>query len=96
MASRLWLRFLSDARLVYKFGFSDTLAINLQVMIMSKLSKTAEVILVICVFSFVFCCFSVPIIIYATNARATSSQDIGVDIGVDNCPQQVSIITYLR
>ena len=62
---------------------------------MFKLNKTAEVILVICVFSIVFCCFSVPIIIYATNSHVTHNQDISVDIDVDNCPQQVIIITYL-
>ena len=62
---------------------------------MFKLNKTAEVILVICVFSIVFCCFSVPIIIYATNSHVTPSQDISVDIDVDNCPQKVIIILYL-
>ena len=51
--------------------------------------KPGEVILVICVFSFVVCCFSIPIIIYATSSDVTPSQDIGIEIDVDNCPQQV-------
>ena len=62
---------------------------------MFKLKKTAEVILVVCVFSFVVCCFSIPIIIYATSSNVTLSQDIGVEIDVDDCSQQVIIITYL-
>ena len=66
---------------------------------MFKLNKTAEVILVICVFLFVFCCFFAPMIIYFTNSSVTPNRDIGVEIGVDidvdNCPQQVIIITYL-
>ena len=56
--------------------------------------KPGEVILVICVFSFVVCCFSIPIIIYATSSNVTPSQDIGIEIDVDNCPQQV-IIAYV-
>ena len=40
-------------------------------------------------FSFVFGCFSVPIIIYATSSDVTPSQEIRVDIDIENCPQQV-------
>ena len=58
-----------------------------------KMDKKGEVIFVICVFSFVLCCFSIPIIIYATSSDVTPRQDIGIEIDVDNCPQQV-IITY--
>ena len=53
------------------------------------MNKKGEVAFVICVFLFVFCCFSVPIIIYATSSDVTPRQDIGIDIDVDNCPQQV-------
>ena len=54
------------------------------------MNKKGEVIFIIVVFLFVFCCFSVPIIIYAASSDVTPSQDIGVEIDVDNCPQQVS------
>ena len=56
------------------------------------MNKKTEIILVICVFLFVFCCFSIPIVIYATSSDVTPRQDIGIDIDVDNCPQQVTII----
>ena len=48
------------------------------------MNKKGEVAFIICVFSFVFCCFSVPIIIYATSSDVTPRQDIEI-----NCPQQV-------
>ena len=53
------------------------------------MNKKGEVIFIILVFLFVFCCFSVPIIIYATSSDVTPSLDIGVEIDVDNCQQQV-------
>ena len=49
--------------------------------------KKKEIIFVIGVFSFVFCCFSIPIIIYATSSDVTPRQDL--EINIDNCPQQV-------
>jgi len=55
------------------------------------MNNKIEIIFVTCVFLFVICCFSVPIIIYATSSDVTPSQEIEVDmIGVENCPQQVS------
>jgi len=52
------------------------------------MNKKIEIIFVTCVFLFVICCFSVPIIIYATSSDVTPSQEIGVDIDVENCPQR--------
>ena len=49
--------------------------------------KTGEIVLLICVFSFVVGCFSIPIIIYATDSDVTPSQYIGIEIDVNNCPQ---------
>ena len=51
--------------------------------------KKGENILVIGVFLFVFCCFSVPIIIYATSSDVAPKQEFEVEIDVDNCLQQV-------
>ena len=50
-----------------------------------------EVIFVICVFIFVFCCFSIPIILYASDAsddHVTSDLNLAeiAAINVDNCP----------
>jgi len=53
------------------------------------MNKKIEIIFVTCVFLFVFSCFSVPIIIYATSSDVAPIQEIGVDIDVQNCPQQV-------
>ena len=54
-----------------------------------------EIIFVICVFLFVSCCFSVPVLIYVTSDNkpdfSPEQADIGIDI--DNCPQQVSYVT---
>ena len=49
--------------------------------------RKGEIILVIGVFSFVFYCFSVPIILYASSSDVTPSQEF--EIKTDNCPQQV-------
>ena len=51
--------------------------------------RKGEITLVIGVFLFVFCCFSVPIILYATSSDVTPSQEFEIEIDVDNCPQQV-------
>ena len=51
--------------------------------------KKGENILVIGVFLFV-CCFSVPIIIYATSSDAAPKQEFEVEIDIDNCLQQVA------
>ena len=53
--------------------------------------KKGEIIFVIGVFSFVFCCFSIPIIIYATSSDVTLRQRFHTEIDVDNCPQKVAI-----
>ena len=54
-----------------------------------------EIILVICVFLFIFGCFSIPILIYATSGYADdpdfSSEEAEIGIDVNNCPQQVAI-----
>ena len=55
------------------------------------MQKKSEIIFVIGVFSFVFCCFSIPIIIYATSSDVTPRQGFYTEIGVDNCPQKVAI-----
>ena len=55
--------------------------------------KAGEIVLLTCVFSFVVCCFSIPIIIYATNSDVTPSLDIGFEIDVDNCPQLLQVAT---
>ena len=54
------------------------------------MNKKGEIIFVICVFLFVFCCFSIPIIFYADSLDVTPRQDIGVEIDINSCPQQVS------
>ena len=51
--------------------------------------KKDENILVIGIFLFVFCCFSVPIIIHATSSDVAPKQEFEVEIDVDNCLQQV-------
>ena len=53
--------------------------------------KTGEIVLLICVFLFVVCCFSIPIVIYAINSDVTPSLDIGIEIDVDNCPQLLQV-----
>lgn len=53
--------------------------------------KKGEIIFIIGVCLFVSCCFSVPIVIYATSSDVTPSQDFDIEIDVDNCPQQVAI-----
>ena len=56
--------------------------------------KLREGILVSCVFSVVFCCFSVPIItFYITTSDDAPEQRIGIDI--DDCPQQVNLVILL-
>ena len=55
-----------------------------------KCLEKGENILVIGLFLFVFCCFSVPIIIYATSSDVTPKQEFEVEIDVDNCLQQVA------
>ena len=51
--------------------------------------KLCEVVLVSCVFSVVFGCFSIPIItFYATTSDVVPEQEIGIDI--DECTQQVN------
>lgn len=52
------------------------------------MNKKVEVAFVTIVFSFVLCCFSIPIIIYATNSDVTPRLEIEIP-DVDNCPQQV-------
>ena len=52
--------------------------------------KKGENILVVGVFLFVFCCFSVPIIIYATSSDVAPKQEFEVEIDIDNCLQQVA------
>ena len=59
------------------------------------MNKKGEIIFAICVFLFVFCCSSIPIIIYATSSDVTPRQDIGVEIDINNCPQQVSFYNYV-
>ena len=54
------------------------------------MNKKSEIVFIIFVFLFVFCCFSIPIIISATESDVTPSQDIGIEIDVDNCPPQVT------
>ena len=56
------------------------------------MNKKAEVVLAIFVFLFVFSCFSIPIIIYAMSSGVTPRQEIGVEIDVEKCPQQVTSI----
>ena len=51
--------------------------------------RKGENILVIGIFSFVFGCFSVPIILYASSSDITPRQGFEIEIDVDNCPQQV-------
>ena len=50
-----------------------------------------EVIFVVCVFIFVSCCFSIPIILYATD-DVTSDLNLAelefAEINADNCPLQ--------
>ena len=48
-----------------------------------------EVIFVVCVFIFVFCCFSIPIILYATD-DVTSDINLTqfAEINANNCPLQ--------
>lgn len=48
-----------------------------------------EVILIISVVLFVFCCFSIPVILYATR-DVTSDLNLAelVEIDIDNCPLQ--------
>ena len=58
--------------------------------------KKGEIIFVIGVFSFVFCCFSIPIIIYATSSDVTPRQGFHTEIDVDNCPQKVYIAVSMR
>ena len=55
-----------------------------------------EVIFVICVFIFVFCCCSIPIILYATD-DVTSDLNLAeiAEINVDNCPSQ-QVIKYFN
>ena len=55
-----------------------------------------EVIFVICVFIFVFCCCSIPIILYVTD-DVTSNLNLAeiADINVDNCPSQ-QVIKYFN
>ena len=55
-----------------------------------------EVIFVICVFIFVFCCFSIPIILYVTD-DVTSNLNLAeiAEIKVDNCPSQ-QVIKYFN
>ena len=53
------------------------------------MNKKIEVAFVICVFLFVFCCFSIPIIIYATNSDVSPRQENGIKIDIANCSQQV-------
>ena len=53
--------------------------------------QKSEIIFVIGVCLFVFCCFSIPIIIYATSSDVTPRQGFHTEIDVDNCPQKVTI-----
>ena len=57
--------------------------------------KKGEIIFIIGVCLFVFCCFSIPIIIYATSSDVTPRQEFDIEIDVDNCPQQVTIYIYI-
>lgn len=51
--------------------------------------KKAETAFVISVFTFVFGCFCIPIIIYAVDSNNSAGQALEIDLDVDNCPQQV-------
>jgi len=53
--------------------------------------KKAEVIFVTCVFTFVFGCFSIPVVIYVTSSDAIPLPELG-NIELNNCLQQVSYI----
>ena len=52
--------------------------------------KKGENILVVGVFLFVFCCFSIPVIIYVTSSDVAPKQEFEVEIDIDNCLQQVA------
>ena len=58
--------------------------------------KKSEIIFVIGVCLFVFCCFSIPIIIYATSSDVTPRQGFHTEIDVDNCPQKVTIFIRFK
>lgn len=48
-----------------------------------------EVILIMSVFLFVFCCFSIPVIHYATlDVTGNLNLDELAEIDIDDCPQQ--------
>ena len=54
--------------------------------------KKVETVFVSCVFTIVFGCFSVPVIIYVTSSDVNPILNIGIVVDIDNCPQQVSYI----
>ena len=53
--------------------------------------KLREGILVSCVFSVVFCCFSVPIITFYTTTSDDAPKQSGIGIDIDDCPQQPEV-----
>ena len=54
------------------------------------MDKNHEVILVLCVFSVVFCSSTIPLIVYATSSDVDPELYIEIEIDIDDCPQQVS------
>ena len=52
--------------------------------------KKHEVFLMLCAFSVVFCCSSVPFIIYTTSSDGAPNREIGIEIDIDDCPQKVN------
>jgi len=55
-----------------------------------NIKKKAKIAFVICVVLFVFGCFCIPIVIYATSSDITPIKELGIEFDIDTCTQQVS------
>ena len=64
----------------------DSVTSTLKIIIKEKKVETA---FVISIFTIVFGCFCVPIVIYAVDNDASASQRLEIEFDIDNCPQQV-------
>jgi len=64
----------------------DAVSSTLKVIVKEKKAETA---FLISVFTVVFGCFCIPIIIYAVDSNTSAGQALEIDLDVDNCPQQV-------
>ena len=60
------------------------------------MTRKVEVIIVTTIFIIVVGCFSIPIIIYATDSQdiTTPREDVMTQVDISNCPQQVAIASY--